>query len=178
MDTNYKEQLLETMAKPENAIAVGELLAVEEDWFSQIMDIYIWKPLREYATSKKMHIGIEMDSGDETGAWIYKKEWKHYGIFVWTDSKRFWNDMYICISYYNKPNRSNLITKKEYQKLDCLVEEAETGCPYGWEYLPDTIRNWGYSITKEIVTKEVVNCIIEKFDMILNEIEEKKIKMP
>lgn len=178
MDTNYKEQLLETMVKPDNAIAMGEMLAVEEDWFSQIMDIYIWKPLREYATSKKMHIGIEMDSGDETGAWIYKKEWKHYGIFVWTDSKRFWNDMYICISYYNKPNRSNLITKNEYQKLDCLVEEAETGCPYGWEYLPGTIRNWGYSITKDIVTKEVVNCIIEKFDMILNEIEEKKIKMP
>ena len=178
MDTNYKEQLLETMVKPDNAIAMGELLAVEEDWFSRIMDIYIWKPLKEYATSKNMHFGIDTESGDETGAWIYKEEWKHYGIFVWTDSKRYWNDMYICISYYNKPNRSNLITKKEFHKLDCLEEEAETGCPYGWEYLRDNIRNWGFSIAKEIVTMEVVNHIIEKFDMILNEIEEKDIKMP
>ena len=178
MDTNYKEQLLKTMVKPDNAIAMGELLAVEEDWFLQIMEIYVWKPLREYAESKNMYIGKDVDSGEETGLWIYKKEWKYYAIFIWTDSKRFWNDMYFCISYYNKPNRSNLLTKKDYKKLDCLKEEAETGCPYGWEYLPDNIRNWGYPITKEIVSKEVVNCIIEKFDMILNEIEEKKIKIP
>ena len=178
MDTSYKEQLLETMLKPDNAIAMGEMLAVEEDWFSQIMDIYIWKPLKEYAESKNMEIGKDVDSGEETGLWIYKNEWKYYGIFVWTDSKRFWNDMYFCISYYNKPNRSNLLTKKEYKKLDCLEEEAETGCPYGWEYLREDIRNWNYSITKEIVTKEVANYIIEKFEMILNEIEEKKIKMP
>lgn len=178
MDTNYKEQLLETMVKPDNAIAMGEMLAVEEDWFSQIMDIYIWKPLKEYAESKNMEIGKDVDSGEETGLWIYKNEWKYYGIFVWTDSKRFWNDMYFCIGYYNKPNRSNLLTKKEYKKLDCLEEEAETGCPYGWEYLREDIRNWNYSITKEIVTKEVANYIIEKFEMILNEIEEKKIKMP
>ena len=178
MDTNYKKQLLETMVKPENAIAMGEILALEEDWFSQIMDIYIWKPLKEYAESKNMEFGKNVDSGEETGLWIYKKEWKYYGIFVWTDSKRFWSDMYFCVSYYNKPNQSNLLTKKDYQKFDCLMEEAKTGCPYGWEYLPDNIRNWGYPIAKEIVCKEVVNCIIEKFDMILNEIEEKKVKMP
>ncbi len=125
-----------------------------------------------------MHIGIDTGSGDETGAWVYKEEWKYYGIFVWTNSKRYWDDMYICISYYNKPNRSNLITKQEHQKLDCLIEETTAGCPYGWEYLRENIRNWGPSITKEIVNMEVVNYIIERFNMILNEIEEKKIKMP
>lgn len=178
MDTSYKEQLLETMVKPDNAIAMGEILSIEEDWFSRIMDIYIWKPLKEYAESKNMEIGKDVDYGKETGIWIYKKEWKYYGIFVWTDSKRFWNDMYFCVSYYNKPNRSNLLIKKDYQKLDCLEEDTKIGCPYGWEYLRENIRNWDSSITKEIVTKEVANHIIEKFDIILNEIEEKQIKMP
>ena len=178
MDTNYKEQLLETMLKPDNAIAMGEMLAVEEDWLSRIIDIYIWEPLKKYATSKNMHIGIETNTGDYTAAWIYKEDWKYYGILVCSESKFYWNNMYVCVGYYNKPNRSNLITKKDYQKFDCFEEDSVTGCPYGWEYLRENIRNWDPSITKEIVTKEVANYIIEKFEMILNEIEEKIIKMP
>lgn len=41
MDTNYSEQLLNTMLRPENVIAVGEMLSVQNDWFYRIISQYI-----------------------------------------------------------------------------------------------------------------------------------------
>ncbi len=176
METKYKEQLLSTMVKPDNAIVMSELLEIEDEWLPRILEIYIWEPLKEYAVSNNMKIGIDLDSGYETGAWIYKKEWKYCAIFVWTESKRFWNEMFICISYYEAPGRSR-IKKKDFQKLDCLEKEPDSDCPYGREYLPNDIWNWNHSIIKKIISKEVVNQIIEKFNQILKEIEEKNILM-
>jgi hypothetical protein len=165
------------MVKPDNAIAMSQLLIIEDEWFSRILETYIWEPLKDYAVSKNMKIGIDIDSGCETGAWIYKEEWKHCGLFVWTESKRFWNEMFICISYYEAPGRSR-IKKKDFQKLDCLEKEPDADCPYGREYLPNDLWNWGEpSTTEKIVSKVVVNHIIEKFDQILNEIEEKNLLM-
>lgn len=176
MDTQYEEELLDLIVKPDNAIAMSQLLALEDEWFPRLLETYIWNPLKEYATSKNMVIGIDTDSGYETGAWIYKEEWKFCGLFVWTESKRFWSEMFICISYYEAPGRCK-IKKKDFQQLDCLEKEPDADCPYGREYLPNSLSNWEPSITDKIVSKEVVNYIIDKFDQILNEIEQKDILM-
>lgn len=174
MDTKYEEELLDMMVKPDNAIAMGELLTIENEWFSRIMDIYIWKPLEEYASSKKMKIGKEDNNGCEGGAWIYKEDWDYCRLYIWTDSPRYWSDMYVSISYCESPGRKR-IKKENRIKLDCLEEEPDKNNPYGWEYLCPDIRNWDSSIIKDIVTKRVVDNIIKKFDQILNEIDEKKI---
>ena len=174
MDTQYEENLLDLMIKPDNAIAMSEILAIEDEWFSRIMNIYIWKPLKEYAVSKNMKIEIDEEPGCESGAYLYKEEWASCGLFVWTDSKRYWSDMYISISYNGTAGR-NRIKKEKRIKLDCFDEEPNKENPYGWVYLPVDIRNWDSSITERIVTKDVVNSIIGIFDQILQELEEKKI---
>ena len=174
MDTKYEEKLLDMMVAPDNAIAMSELLTIEYEWFSRIMNIYIWKPLEEYAYSKNMKMDKDDEDGREGGAWIYKEEWEYCRLFVWTDSTRSWNNMYVSIGYCESPGRKR-IKKENRIKLDCLEEEPDKDNPYGWEFLHPDIRNWDRSITKEIVTKRVVKDIIKKFEQILNEIEEKKI---
>ncbi len=180
MDTNYSEQLLNTMLKPENIIAVGEMLSVQYDWLDRIINKYIWEPLKQFADERQMNFVIDSNyefGFGENGVWIYKKEWKHYGIFVWTDRKNDWYNMFIGVSDFGSPKRNERILKKNYLKLNCLKESPCDGWPYGWEYLRDDIMNWDYDITEKIVFGDVANYIIAKFDEILQEIEEKKIIM-
>ena len=180
MDTNYSEQLLNTMLKPENVIAVGEMLSVQNDWLYRIINQYIWEPLKRFADEKQMNFVIDINyefGFGENGVWIYKKEWKHYGIFVWTDRKNDWYNMYIGVSDFGSPKRNERISKKNYLKLKCLKEDPCDGWPYGWEYLRDDIMNWDYDITEKIVSGDVANYIKAKFNEILQEIEEKKIIM-
>ena len=69
MDTNYSEQLLNTMLKPENVIAVGEMLSVQYDWLNRIISKYIWEPLRQFATERGLNHGVDNGYG-ESGFWI------------------------------------------------------------------------------------------------------------
>lgn len=99
----------------------------------------------------------------QSGAWIYRKEWKYYGIFVWTRSKKYWSDLFVGISWYNYPNRNNKIYKKDYHQLNCLTSELpDEEWPYGKEYLRNDIRDWAIDITEKIVNGEVINYIKQK----------------
>ena len=178
MDTKYRDKLMSVLLSPENAIAVGEVLKLQNDWMNKIENQYIWSPLESFANS----IGLEFgkDSGEgSTGAWINKKEWKNYKIIIWPKNDSRWKDMCVGISWYGeKPKRKNLIYKKDWSKLDCLSSQEEEDWPYGFEYLPDNIRYWGYNITEEIVQGKVFEYIKTKFEEILSEIEEQKLPMP
>ena len=178
MDTKYKEKLMSVMLAPENINAVSEVIKLQDEWICAIYEKYIWNPLEEYAKLKGMKFGKDIESG-ESGAWLYREDWKYYGLFVWTDRKYDWCDMYIGISYYEKPNKKNKIFKKDYCQMNCLdSDEQSEGCPYGWEYLPVNIRNWGYNIIEEIINGEVDNYITRKFDEMIEEIDERKLLMP
>lgn len=184
MDTKYSKQLLNTMLKPENLIAVGEMLSVQDDWFEKVICKYIWEPLEKFAKEKGMNFGVEYGveykNYDGKGFWMYKKEWKHYGIFVWTDRKSDWREMYVGVSYFDCPSRSERIFKKDYNshKLECLNSSQNDDWPYGWEFLRDDIKDWSCYIIKEIVSGTVADYIKDKFEMILQEIEDKQLKMP
>lgn len=178
MDAIYSEQLLNTMLKPENVIAVGEMFLVQNKWLDRIIRQYIWEPLKQFADEKQMIFMIDYEYGFvENGVWIHKKEWKHYGIFVCTYRKNDWYNMFIGITNFDALKRSEKILKKNYVKLDCLKEKPCDGWPYGWEYLRDDIMNWDYEITKKIVSGDIANYIKVKFNEILLEIEEKGIVM-
>ena len=180
MDTKYRNDLMSVMLASENVIAVGEMLQLREKWFGEILDTYIWKPLEEFAKQKKMLFGKECKKGDEKGAWIYKEEWKYYGIFVWTVRKNDWHRMFVGVSYFDLPNRKNKIFKKDRFKLNCLAsfDPNDEGWPYGWEFLQNELRDWEYNITEKIINGEVFDCIKKKFDEILSEIEELQLPMP
>ncbi len=180
MDTKYRNDLMSVMLASENVVAVGEMLQLQEEWFGQILDTYIWKPLEEFAKQKKMLFDMECETGSGTGAWIYREEWKYYGVFVWTTSRKYWADMFVGVSWYNEPNRKSKILKKERHLLDCLdsFDPNDEEWPYGWEFLQDELRDWAYNITEKIVKGEVFDCIKKKFEEILSEIDELQLPMP
>lgn len=180
MDTKYRNDLMSVMLASENVVAVGEMLQLQEEWFGQILDTYIWKPLEEFAKQKKMLFDMECETGSGTGAWIYREEWKYYGVFVWTTSRKYWADMFVGVSGYNEPNRKSKILKKERHLLDCLdsFDPNDEEWPYGWEFLQDELRDWAYNITEKIVKGEVFDCIKKKFEEILSEIDELQLPMP
>ena len=180
MDTNYMNNLISVMLAPENVVAVGEMLQLQEKWFDEILDAYIWKPLEEFAKQKKMLFGKQCEKGYEKGAWIYKEEWKRYGIFVWTVRKNDWHNMFVGISWHEDPNRKNKIFKKDRFKLNCLnsFDPNDEDWPYGWEFLQNDICNWNYEIVDKIVQGKVFDYIKQKFEEMISEIDELQLRMP
>ena len=174
MDTTYKNNLMSIMLAPENVTAVGEVLQLQDEWFSRVLDEYIWKPLETFARS------IGMRFGKSSGvAWIYREAWQYYKLFIWTDSNCC-RDMYVGVSWYeDKPGRKNLIFKKDWHQLNCLTSlEPNEEWPYGRQYLPDDIRGWGYFNIDKIVNNEVFDYIKSKFEEIISEIDELQLRMP
>jgi len=175
MDTTYK-----------NNIAVGEMLQLQDEWFGMILEKYIWDPLEKLAKQKKMLFGkvLEDERGDwnGTGAWIYREEWKYYGVFIWTKNRKYWADMFVGVSWYKVPNRKNKICKKDRIncKLNCLnsFDPNDEEWPYGREFLQNDICNWNYEIIDKIVQGEVFDYIKKKFMEMISEIDELQLRMP
>ena len=169
MDTKYMEELKSLALSPENVLAVGELLRIQDEWLEGLLAKYIWKPLSDYAESRGMKFKLEED-----GACIYKKDWKYYALYIFTE-KRTWSDLYVGVSFYNEPNRANKLFKKDFALLNCLNQAPSEYWPYGWNYLPSPIHNWNCHTTEEIVSGQVCDWIKNKFDEILSEIEERNL---
>lgn len=172
MDTKYMEELKSVALAPENVLAVGELFKIQDQWFDDLLEMHVWTPLNEYAESKGMKFILEDD-----GAYIFKDEWKHYALYVFTE-KRTWSDIYVGVSIYNEPKRAEKLYKKDFALLNCLNQVPDGYWPYGWSFLPPNIRNWDYNITEEIVNGDVLNWIKNKFDEILSELDERNLRMP
>lgn len=169
MDKQYLERLKEITLAPENETAVGEILKMQDEWMDEIRERHIWQPLKKYAESKGMKYGEDND-----GAWIYKEEWKYYGVFI--DYEKGWN---VGIRWYNEPNRASKLYLKDQKELSCLKEKPTREIPdwpYGWEYL-DTC-DWSYTNIDKIIEGKVFNEIKSKFEEILSEIEERNLRMP
>ena len=176
MDTKYNEQLKKLALAPDNVRAVGELLKIQGEWFESLLKEYIWGPLEKFATLKGLKFGMDCSYG-ASGAWIYKPEWEHYALFIWTERKTDWNNMYIGVSWYKEPSRNKKIFKKDYTQLNCLDCEPCDGWPYGYEDLPYDIQNWTYNITNRIVQGDVFRHIKIKFEEMHEEIENRKLPM-
>lgn len=174
MDRQYIEQLKDIVLAPKNITAVGEILRIQDELFDEILERYVWQPLKEFAKSK----GMEYDNDDD-GAWIYKPEWEHYGIAICPDKCYSWGDMHVGVWCYNEPNRVNKLHLKDQKRLSCLKEKPVREAPYwpyGWEYLE--IRNWNFDNIVDIINGKVSDEIKKKFEEILTEIEERNLRMP
>lgn len=176
MDTKFLEELKSLALSPENVLAVGELLRIQDEWLEGLVQKYIWKPLSEYAASRGMIFRLEEDDTYK-GACIYKEEWEYYALYVKED-KRVWRDLYVGVSFYNEPNRANKLFKKDFTPLNCLDQAPTDGWPYGWNYLPSPIYDWNCRTTEDIVNGKVADWIKNKFDEMLTELEDRGLPMP
>jgi len=166
-------------------IAVGEMLQLQDEWFGMILEKYIWDPLEKLAKQNQMLFGKELGIARDwngAGAWIYREEWKYYGIFIWTKNRKYWDDMFVGVSWFEVPNWKNKICKKDRIncKLNCLnsFDPNDEEWPYGWEFLQNDIRNWNYEIIDKIVQGKVFDYIKKKFEEIISEIDELQLRMP
>ncbi len=176
MDDNNSKKLLELLTQKNNVLAVKEILCMGNDWLNSIIEEYLFKPLCKYAESKKMNYSFSQDKGN-SGFYMYKDCWKYYGIFLWSD-KNTWSDLYVGVSWYEQPDRKNKLFKKDFSKMICLSDDPVEDWPYGSEYLPSDIKYYGYDNADKIVNGEVYEWVEQKFDEILNEIKENKLRMP
>ena len=172
MDTKYIEELKSIALAPENVLAVGELFKIQNEWLNDLLNMHVWTPLKDYAESKGMTFALEND-----GAYIFREEWRHYAICAITE-RQTWSDLFVGITIYDEPKRADKLFKKDYVLLNCLDQSPNEYYPYGWNFLPSQIRNWGYHITEEIVKGDVFNWVKNKFDEILLELDERNLRMP
>ena len=86
--------------------------------------------------------------------------------------------MYVGVSWYETPKKGSTIKTTDYQKLNCLSESPCHGWTYGFEYLQNTIRNWDYNITEQIIQGKVFDYIKKKFEEMISEIDELQLRMP
>lgn len=171
MDDNNTEKLLSLLTQKNNALATKEIICMEQLWLDKIIRTYIFKPLQEYAKSVNM-----LYSEKDSGIYIHKDSWKHYGIFLWTDNKT-WRDIYVSVSYFDKPGRDDKLYLKDCKQLDCLSEKPCESDPYGWEFLPSEFSYWGFDNADKIINKEVFEWVKNKFNEIIDEIETQKLKI-
>lgn len=174
MDDNNSKKLLELLTQKNNAFAVKEILGMRDLWLDSVIKEYLFNPLVKYAKDKKMKYKI-----DGSDFCIYKDNWNYYRVFLYAE-KSMWRDYWVGVSCDGdeQPNKKNRIFKKEYSKMVCLSEEPDEGCPYGWEYLPSDMNCLGYDNADKIINGEVFEWVKQKFDEILNEIKENKLRMP
>lgn len=174
MDDNNSRKLLALLTQKNNVFAVKEILGMRDLWLDSVIKEYLIKPLVEYAKDKKMKHKI-----DGSDLCIYKDNWNYYGIFLYA-RKNSWRDFWVGVSWLGNalPNRKNRIFKKDFSKMVCLSEVPDEDRPYGWEYLPSDMKCFGYDNADKIINGEVFEWVKQKFDEILNEIKENKLRMP
>lgn len=174
MDDNNSKKLLTLLTQKNNAFAVKEILSMRDLWLDSVIKEYLIKPLVEYAKDKKMKHKI-----DGSDFWIYKDNWNYYGVFLYAE-KDSWRDFWVGVSWFGNalPNRKNRISPQKNSKMVCLSEVPDEDRPYGWEYLPSDMKCFGYDNADKIINGEVFEWVKQKFDEILNEIKENKLRMP
>ena len=174
MDDNNSKKLLTLLTQKNNAFAVKEILSMRDLWLDSVIKEYLIKPLVEYAKDKKMKHKI-----DGSDFCIYKDNWNYYGVFLYA-AKDSWRDFWVGVSCLGNalPNRKNRISPQKNSKMVCLSEVPDEDCPYGWEYLPSDMKCFGYDNADKIINGEVFEWVKQKFDEILNEIKENKLRMP
>lgn len=176
MDDNNSKKLLELLTQNENnALAVKEILCMRDRWLNSIIEEYLFRPLGEYAKSKKMKFEKNNNTRDFS---IYKDSWKYYRVFLWPSDKT--GCIRVGVSYCEdaQPNQENQISEKDYSKMGRLSGGPDKIWPYGWEDLPSEMNSFVFEKADKIIKRKVLGWVEQKFDEILNEIEEKKLRMP
>lgn len=176
MDDNNSRKLLELLTQNKNnALAVKEILCMRDRWLNSIIEEYLFRPLGEYAKSKKMKFEKNNNTRDFS---IYKDSWKYYRVFLWPSDKTGCIRVGVSFCEDAQPNQENQISEKDYSKMGRLSGGPDKIWPYGWEDLPSEMNSFVFEKADKIINGEVYKCVEQMFDYILNEIEKNNLRMP
>ena len=170
-DDPFHDKMISLMTEKKYALAVAEILELEDDWFNSLLNRYVIDELRKFASENDLDFNYD---ANELTIRFNKPQWKHYCIMVDTSKSRRWGPMYYGISWYNKP-KTRII--KSQKPLDCLLNSPVRDWPYGTSWLTEEFKYWNNSLVEPIINGELADyiksCIIE----VLSEIEEKNINL-
>ena len=170
-DDPFHDKMISLMTEKKYALAVAEILELENDWFNSLLNRYVIDELRKFASENDLDFNYD---ANEPTIRFNKPQWKHYCIMVDTSKSRRWGPMYYGISWYNKP-KTRII--KGQKPLDCLLNSPVRDWPYGTSWLTEEFKYWNNSLVEPIINGELADyiksCIIE----VLSEIEEKNINL-
>lgn len=171
MDDMAQTQLMDLMTKKENAPAIAQIILNKEAFFSEILDKYVWNPIKSWAESNN----YEYKYWDDDESCIVRPSmWKNHALYMGTENSKRWEDMYIGVYHFTD---SKSILKKDRVLLPCFDQVPDGTWPLGWKYLPDALRSWDFSTVESIVNGDVFRYFTENFDEILRELANKEIDL-
>lgn len=178
MDTEYKDKLLKLMIDKDNAESVLKMMNLQDEWFSSIIEQYVFKKLEKYIKNKGFEFEYINKYG-ESGCWIYKTDWHHYGIFIGSFKKMTWSDIHIGITWHTKPVKRNQIVLKKDKSLNCFKEAPCKNYPLGYSDLKEEYKNWNYNTIIDMLNGNIYKYLIEDcLNPLLTEIESERIELP
>lgn len=170
-DDPLHDKMISLMTDKEYALAVAEILELEDDWFLSLLKRYVFDELQKFANENSLEFKYTTDKGADV-LWFNKKEWKHYCIKVSTKNEKKFGPLFYGISWYNKP--STRICKNN--NLICFSESPKRDWPYGFSSF-EKFDYWTRDITEAIINGELVEYIRSCVNNVLSEIEENNIIM-
>ena len=170
-DDPFHDKMISLMTEKKYALAVAEILELEDEWFNSLLEKFVIDELQKFASENSLDFFYD---SDEPTIRFNKPQWEYYCIMIDTDRSQRWGPMYYGISWYNKP-KTRII--KNQKSLDCLVDSPVRDWPYGTSWFIEEFKYWNNSLVESIINGNLANyiksCVIE----VLAEIEEKDINM-
>lgn len=170
-DDPFHDKMISLMTEKKYALAVAEILELEDEWFNSLLERFVIDELQKFASENSLDFFYD---SDEPTIRFNKPQWEYYCIMIDTGRSQRWGPMYYGISWYNKP-KTRII--KNQKSLDCLVDSPVRDWPYGTSWFIEEFKYWNNSLVESIINGNLVNyiksCVIE----VLAEIEEKDINM-
>ena len=170
-DDPFHDKMISLMTEKKYALAVAEILEIEDEWFNSLLERFVIDELQKFASENSLDFFYD---SDEPTIRFNKPQWEYYCIMIDTGRSQRWGPMYYGISWYNKP-KTRII--KNQKSLDCLVDSPVRDWPYGTSWFIEEFKYWNNSLVESIINGNLANyiksCVIE----VLAEIEEKDINM-
>lgn len=170
-DDPFHDKMISLMTEKKYALAVAEILELEDEWFNSLLERFVIDELQKFASENSLDFFYD---SDEPTIRFNKPQWEYYCIMIDTGRSQRWGPMYYGISWYNKP-KTRII--KNQKSLDCLVDSPVRDWPYGTSWFIEEFKYWNNSLVESIINGNLANyiksCVIE----VLAEIEEKDINM-
>lgn len=173
MENMQKEQMFAEMAKyPE---AVAGIFHVGFTEFRNFLYERFCEPRFEEEAGKRELIYERQNAFSrekDSGFCFRLKEWKHAGIWIWTENTD--HNYYAGISFDGETKEDD---KNKVERIPILDKRPTSDWPIGLEYLPSS-TNWNNSsIITAFTSGKYVKDIMEEVDKILKEVRERKIKL-
>ena len=174
MEQNDKKELFELLTKyPE---ATSSILKTNMDEYIPFLyERYVLPKIMPFAKNNNLlyHETENLWSGTpHKGFYFCREDWKHYAIWIYSESKGLVNFYDGISTLIGVPCR---ITKQS--RLDCMKDKSTDYWPYGSTWLK--YRTWDASVIPDMIDKDGHNpfaeTIIERVKTILEEVERKQL---